>query len=179
MEASIKVKINTRGFIPASIDLLSSSASSLCVTVDPFFKEENYIGYIVGIHGDRSKEPTREIGRVEFHPPKKEQQLYHGEDKPTDLPATLIKAAAKGCDHTVEDSPLDKSMVTCKGKISPFVNEQNRKDLQELILPLPTGVDLNFSISFLNHPFPSLFPIHRLTPTLPYAHPNQTMLFPA
>lgn len=51
MEASLKVKMNKNGFLPAIIQLLSTSAFSMAVQMDPFFDLDLHIGYIAAVMG--------------------------------------------------------------------------------------------------------------------------------
>lgn len=44
MEASIRVRENTSGFIPADITLPSSSSKPIIVQIDPFFGADKYVG---------------------------------------------------------------------------------------------------------------------------------------
>lgn len=79
MEICLKVRGTETRFLPAMINLPSSSAGGVMIWVDPSFNEDYHIGVIVGVHGTPNIALTKTNTKIDalF---KKKKQLVTGRD---------------------------------------------------------------------------------------------------
>lgn len=56
-EVSIKVKSNTNGFLPANVTLLHLTNRPI-ITIEPFFRPDFMLNFIIGVHGSRRPQPN-------------------------------------------------------------------------------------------------------------------------
>lgn len=60
LEASIKTKNNLHGFIPASLSIDIPNSQVVSITIEPFYRIENFYGFLTDVHGVK-------IPKVKFH----------------------------------------------------------------------------------------------------------------
>lgn len=155
MEATIRVKKNTSGFIPAHIPLLSKDTDQLTIQIDPFFTSEHFIGYSTGIHG--ALPPENRVFRPEDdgdgllgpYPRAPHPAL----PPPANLPPSSFSDGTLPCYSSDTDGPTASfSVLHPDTQIGPSLENEGKSLKGKDIMGIREGTDHPCpSFSLLNH----------------------------